>query len=60
MSLSKRHRYPLTLMSDRACEVDGCTRRIKLRMVDQRDARICYRHWVGFEEERRTRPARRS
>ena len=53
MRLSKHHRYPFTLLSDRECEVDGCQRRIKLRLVVQKDAKVCYQHWIAAETLRR-------
>lgn len=46
----KRRHDPSTDLSDRVCEVVGCRKRIKQRMVDRCDAKVCYANYVAAKD----------
>lgn len=47
-----KREHPFTDLSDRVCQVAGCERLIKLRMVLLRDAWTCYPCWTAAKRER--------
>lgn len=36
-------------LSDRVCSAPGCEKKIKVRMVELKDARLCYGHYCKKE-----------
>jgi len=48
--MKKNHAH--TVMSDRRCLAPGCSNLIKLRMVELKDARLCYKHYCKKEAGR--------
>jgi hypothetical protein len=49
--MGKSHRFDE--LSDRECSAPGCSKKIKQRMVDTKDAHLCYKHWCNKEADRR-------
>ena len=48
--MKKDHSHDV--MSDRKCSAPGCNKPIKLRMVELKDARLCYKHYCKKEANR--------
>jgi hypothetical protein len=48
--MKKLHSHDV--MSDRICLHPGCNKPIKLRMVELKDARLCYKHHCKKESGR--------
>lgn len=48
--MKKSHRHDE--LSDRICSAPGCEKRIKARMVETKDAHLCYRHYCIKEAGR--------
>ena len=48
--MKKSHRHDQ--LSDRVCLAPGCPKLIKQRMVDTKDARLCYKHFCKKEAGR--------
>jgi hypothetical protein len=48
--MKKSHRHDE--LSDRVCGAPGCHKLIKQRMVDTKDARLCYQHFCLKEFKR--------
>jgi hypothetical protein len=45
--MKKSHRHDE--LSDRVCSAPGCEKHIKQRMVELKDARLCYLHYCKKE-----------
>jgi hypothetical protein len=49
-------KHPYTDLSDRVCEVAGCRKQIKTRLVLLLDAKVCYWHHKSSKKKVGVRP----